>query len=282
MIEENESGYTSKWIKDHLGITNDMIKNYIKAKLISKETKEMRYSYQRRYSKEELKKLWGIKLLIEMGYKTSEIYNLMKNEDNFYESLCAKVNELEEKIDKKEQILKFVKTIKLTGKIPKTKLGTIKFDDFINKAKDYWNIFDNESMVNGFEKVIVKKIDDLDEEDLRIIMRQFETLGIQKTQCFVGLGTYINIIAQLKCLNVNNELVIIAVKMLYKFILEDYIPIMELDEQIKPSKIVKAIIKSKNSDIAVMNKNTYGDDGVKFIIEAIDYYEKEYYLKEEC
>ena len=56
---------------------------------------------------------------------------------------------------------------------------------------------------------------------------------------------------------------------------------MEVDEKTNPSKIIKNMIKMNDSDIAIMNKNTYGEDGVKFILDAVNYYEKEYYESEE-
>ncbi len=276
-----ESTYTGRWIKEKLGITRDMIRNYIEAGIIDEETKDMRGTYQRKYTKDEVKKIWGTKVLIKMGYKTSEISKIINQKENFYESLCQKVEEMEREKEEKEKILNFVKTIKLTGNMPKTKIGKVKFDDFIDDAIEYWNIYDNDVMVNGIEKALVKKFDDFDEEDIRKLIEQMEKFGVQKTQCLVSLGTYINIIAELKDLEINNRMVITAVKMLYNFIINDYFAIMEVDEKTKPSKIIKDSVKINDSDMAIMNKNVFGEDGVKFILDAVDYYEKEYYESEE-
>ena len=274
-----ENTYTGRWIREKLGITRDMIRNYIEAGIIDEETKDMRGTYQRKYTKEEVKKIWGTKVLIKMGYKTSEISKIINEKENFYESLCQKVKEMEKEMEEKEKILNFVKTIKLTGNMPKTKIGKVKFDDFIDKAVKSWNIYDDDIIVTDIEKTIVKNSDEWDEEDYRRLMEQLEKFG--ETQCLVSFGVYINIIADLRELEVSNKIVIAAVKMLYKFMIDDYFSLMEIDEKTKPSEIINKLMKTKGSDLAVMNKNLLGEDGVKFILDAVDYYEKEYYESEE-
>jgi len=129
-------GYTTKWIKDNLGITIDMIRHYEKEKLIPIEGARNPINNYRDYSEQDVERIWAIKLLIRIGFTVKEIRSFMEDPSFDFESaIDKKVMELEKKHDENVINLQFAKTIKLTGKIPTTlEIGSQRFDDFMKYA----------------------------------------------------------------------------------------------------------------------------------------------------
>ena len=134
-------GYTVKWLNDNLGITRDMLRHYEKERLLPKNQNRQ----YRNFNDEDIERIWGIKLLIGIGFSTKEIYMLMNDpEYDFDTAIAKKVEELEKKRDENLLYLEFAKTIKFTGCVPTVStVGNMKFDDFLNYARDNWNFYDN-------------------------------------------------------------------------------------------------------------------------------------------
>lgn len=74
-------GYSVKWIVDNLGITRDMLRYYEKEKLIPRRESSNPTNNYREYSDEDIERIWGIKLLISIGFTAKEIYALMNDPD---------------------------------------------------------------------------------------------------------------------------------------------------------------------------------------------------------
>ena len=62
-------GYSVKWVVDNLGVTRDMLRYYEKEKLLP-PNQDKKY---RNYSDEDIERIWGIKLLIGIGFTAKEI-----------------------------------------------------------------------------------------------------------------------------------------------------------------------------------------------------------------
>ena len=122
-------GYSVKWVAENLGITRDMLRYYEKEKLIPANPANK----YRNYSDEDIERIWGIKLLIGIGFTAKEIYALMNEPDfDFGIAIAKKVAELEQRHDENLIYLQFAKSIKFLGRIPTTsKIGSVKFDDFL-------------------------------------------------------------------------------------------------------------------------------------------------------
>ncbi len=136
-------GYSVKWVVEYLGITRDMLHYYEKEKLLPiGETRNPSNQY-RNYSEEDIERIWGIKLLIGIGFTAKEIRAFGEDPSfSFYEAISDKVEQLEKKYNEMLTYLQFAKTIKMTGRIPNTtKVGNMRFDNFIEYARQNWHSF---------------------------------------------------------------------------------------------------------------------------------------------
>lgn len=88
-------GYKVKWVEDNLGVTRKALRGFEKAGLMP-ENKDGQY---RDYDDDDIDRIWTIRVLQGMGYKINEIVEMVNDEEfDFYNSICKKVEELEEKI----------------------------------------------------------------------------------------------------------------------------------------------------------------------------------------
>lgn len=138
-------GYSVKWVVENLGITRDMLRYYEKEKLLPANESRNPTNKYRDYSDEDIERIWGIKLLIGIGFTAKEIYALMNDPDfDFDTAIAQKVAELERKHDENLIYLEFAKSIKFLGRVPTTsKVGSVKFDDFLEYAHENWNFYDD-------------------------------------------------------------------------------------------------------------------------------------------
>ena len=106
-------GYSVKGVLENLGITRDMLRYYEKEKLLSTNESRNPTNQYRDYSDEDIERIWGIKLLIGIGFTAKEIYALMNAPDfDFDTAIAQKVAELERKHDENLIYLEFAKSIK--------------------------------------------------------------------------------------------------------------------------------------------------------------------------
>ena len=126
-------GYSVKWLKDNLGITLKAIRYYEDKGLLPRDNSRNPVNNYRDYSDEYIDLIWLIKLLMGIGFTASEIRSFMDNEDvNFYDLICGKIEELEQRKEETEGYIQFAKTIRLMGKAPTVEhVGSIRYDDFI-------------------------------------------------------------------------------------------------------------------------------------------------------
>lgn len=263
--------YSLKWIKENLGITPDMIKNYERKKLLNKKVYQNPRNNYREYSESDIDTLWVIKTLIGIGYTVEEIKQLINDENfDFYKSITEKVKKLEENYHKTKEYYEFAKTIKLTGQIPTVKkYGSIKFDDFLKFAKENWN-FNNDPKAASFfklaDKIKTSSIDDIELSDIKNFEELISDLKEMKVGC--SIDAYQRLICELKDYNPSSEIVQMAVKLLYEFV---YTIIDEVDKRkFTPNVFVRNTISQfLAGDIADMNVQTYGRDGCIFIAQAL-------------
>lgn len=263
--------YSIKWVKENLGITLKAIRYYEDEGLIPKNIKGKR----REYNEDELNRLWSIKILIGIGYTAKEIReNIMNNlKFNFYESISEKIEELEKKSRDCQLYLNFAKTIKLTGRIPTTELGSMKFDDFIKYSRENWDFFSDETLIPGIEKIFLKEHQEMNKNDLEKISEQIESFGIENMYRALSIQAYLYIISGLKNLKPNHPLVELAVMTFYKYVSENHI-LLGFDRPMTISEFVKYFNPSSfEGDIGIMNERNFGKDGVLFISEALANFE---------
>lgn len=266
-------GYSVKWVADNLGITRDMLRYYEKEKLLP-ANKNRHY---RNYSDEDIERIWGIKLLIGIGFTAKEIYALMNMPDfDFDTAIAKKVKELERKHEEDVIYLEFAKSIKFLGRIPTTsKIGSIKFDDFLAYAHENWNFYDDPRsapFMQIADTLISKEPQEWSPDDVERILKMFENFDAEGMMHTYALHGYYQVISDMQELGYDNDAVQRVVRLLHKYLVEHNTE-PELDGKITPQFVAKYTAPFFISgDVAVQHECNYGKEGCLFIAQALAYY----------
>lgn len=266
-------GYSVKWVDEHLGITRDMLRYYEKEKLLPvAETRNPTNKY-RDYSEEDIERIWGIKLLIGIGFSVKEIREFGSNPDfSFYEVMTGKVEQLEKRRDEILTYLGFAKTIQMTGRVPNaTRVGSMKFDDFIEHSRQNWNAFNDPQgrrFMDAADTILDKPSEKWDASDVKCIMDIYSDIAPEEMVYIQTIGGYYRVIADMKPLGYSCDAVQTVVKSLYEYMLTYIEP--EFKEKFTPLYFADRQVSSFiDSGFAAMNERNYGKDGCLFIAQAI-------------
>lgn len=266
-------GYSVKWVDEHLGVTRDMLRYYEKEKLIPVDGTRNPSNKYRDYSEEDIERIWGIKLLIGIGFSAKEIYEFGTNPNfSFYEIMTDKVEQLEKRRDEILTYLGFAKTIQMIGRVPNTtRIGTMKFDDFIEYSRQNWNAF-NDPQGNRFmeaaDTILNKSSEKWDLSDVKRIMDIYGDIDPEEMIYLQTIGGYYRVIADMHPLGYSCDTVQMVVKCLYEYMLTG----IELDfrEKFTPLYFADSQVSSFiDSGFAAMNERNYGKEGCSFIAKAI-------------
>ena len=266
-------GYSVKWVADNLGITRDMIRHYENANLIPKNQK----GKYRDFNDEDIERLWGIKLLIEIGFSTKEIEALiMEVNIDFDVAIANKVKELEREVTKKTLYLEFAKTIMLTGRIPTVKeMGSLKINDFLAYARKNWNIYADSKIapfVKAIESLATKDIDEWSLNDGENILTMLENIDIEEIKRTITVNTYLQLISDMQDFGFENVAVQRVVRLLLEYLIKHY---MNLADDVQAVSILFAKHFASNflyGNLAKVYENNYGKNGCLFIAKAIAFY----------
>lgn len=266
-------GYSVKWVDEHLGITRDMLRYYEKEKLLPvAETRNPTNKY-RDYSEEDIERIWSIKLLIGIGFSAKEIREFGSNPDfSFYEVMTGKVEQLEKRRDEILTYLGFAKTIQMTGRVPNTtRVGSMKFDDFIEHSRQNWNAFNDPQgrrFMDAADTILDKPSEEWDASDVKRIMDIYGDIEPEEMVYIQTIGGYYRVIADMKPLGYSCDTVQTVVKCLYEYMLTYIEP--EFKEKFTPLYFADRQVSSFiDSGFAAMNERNYGKDGCLFIAQAI-------------
>lgn len=266
-------GYSVKWVADNLGITRDMLRYYEKEKLLPANENR----HYRNYSDEDIERIWGIKLLIDIGFTAKEIYALMNMPDfDFDTAIAKKVKELERKHEEDVIYLEFAKSIKFLGRIPTTsKIGSVKFDDFLAYAHENWNFYDDPRsapFMQIADTLISKEPQEWSPDDMERILKMFENFDAEGMMHTYALHGYYQVISDMRGLGYDNDAVQRVVHLLHKYLVEHNTE-PGLDGKITPKFIAKYTAPFFISgDVAVQHERNYGKEGCLFIAQALAYY----------
>lgn len=263
--------YTVNWVEKNLGVTRKALRIYEKKGLMDKTTFQNPDNKYREYSNEDIERIWCFRLLQGVGYSINDIVEMTQNVDfDFQASLSEKVIELERKKSEIEQYIGFVKALKLTGSFPYPKeMGSIRFEDFIKHAREYWNVNADPQMAalqNLAETILNKTESELTEADLQ----QVEALlDGNDTEAILILHEYYDSLVKRKELGVSHPVVQTLANLIYRYHCEQFFP-AEVVEGMTPQKFARYVVRSFTvGDIAVMQERNYGKDGCEFIAEAL-------------
>lgn len=269
-------GYSVKWVVENLGITRDMLRYYEKEKLLPvAETRNPSNKY-RDYSEEDIERIWGIKLLIGIGFSAKEIREFGSNPDfSFHEVMTDKVEQLEKRRDEILTYLGFAKTIQMTGRVPNTtRVGDMKFDDFIEHSRQNWNAFNDPQgrrFMEAADTILEKPAEEWDVSDVKRIMDIYGDIDPEEMVYIQTIGGYYRVIADMKSLGHSCEAVQMVVKCLYEYMLTGIEP--EFKEKFTPLYFADRQVSSFiDSGFAAMNERNYGKEGCLFIANAIAHF----------
>lgn len=247
-------GYSIKWVTEHLGITRDMIRYYEKSGLLSKNEMQNPENGYRDYSEEDMQRIWAIKLLISIGFSAAEIRSFINDPAFDFEAAVAqKVEMLQAEYDAAKKKLDFAKTIKLTGCVPSvSKLGGIKFDEFLSYAYENWSAFDR----------LPTQAEPSKGEELTI---SFDEELLTQT---LPLHGYCQVLADMKDLPYSDETVQRVVRLMLAYQKEIYALPGGEDTLQRLAKSQARFFSA--GDVAKMFKQNYGEDGCRFIVRALE------------
>lgn len=271
-------GYSVRWVEENLGITRDMIRYYEKEKLIPKDsTRNNPTNNYRNFSDEDIERLWGIRLLIGIGFTAKEILALMNDPHfDFETAIAKKVAKLEQEHDKNVIYLEFAKSIKFSGRIPTaTSIGNVRFDEFLEHVHENWNFYSDPRsapFMKTVDTLIAKPAQEWNPDDMNHLLTLFEKLDIEGTMHACTLHAYFQVIADMKEFGYNNNLVQRVVQLMHEYWVQ-HNPTPELDGKITPEFLAKYIAPSfLDGDISLLYKRNYGENGSTFIAYALAYY----------
>lgn len=270
-------GYSVKWVVDNLGITRDMLRYYEKEKLLPTSGSRNPTNKYRDYSDEDIERIWGIKLLIGIGFSAKEIYALMNDPDyDFDIAIAKKVAELERKHDENVLYLEFAKSIKFMGRVPTTsKIGSVRFDDFLAHAHENWNFYDDPRsapFMKLADTLIAKEPQEWSPDDVERIWELFKSFDAEGMMHTYALYGYYQVISNMRELGHTSDTVQRVVRLLHEYLVCHNME-SELDEKITPQFIAKYTAPLfLGGDIAVLLERNYGKEGCLFIAQALAYY----------
>lgn len=268
-------GYSVKWVTENLGITRDMLRYYEKEHLLPDKGMRNPTNKYRDYSEEDIERIWGIKLLIGVGFTAKEIYSLMNDtEYDFDRAIAQKVKELQQKHDENLIYLEFAKSIKFMGRVPTTsKIGSMRFDEFLEYAHENWNFYDDPRsapFMQLSDALISKEPSDWSPDELEHLMDMFgDTESMMHTFALHG---YYQVISDMRELEYSSETVQRVVALLHRYLV-DHNTEPELDGKITPQFVAKYTAPFfLEGDVATLHERNYGKDGCLFIAQALAFY----------
>jgi DNA-binding transcriptional MerR regulator len=264
--------YTVNWVEKNLGVTRKVLRIYEEKGLMDKTTFQNPDNKYRVYSYEDIERIWCYRLLQGVGYSLNDIAEMTQNADfDFQASLSDKIIDLERKRTEIEQYIGFAKALKLTGSFPLPKeIGSIRFDDFIKQAREYWNVNTDPQMASlqDLAETILNKseLTEADVQQAEALMDGYDMEAI------LMLHEYYDGLVKCKELRISHPVVQTLANLIYRHHCEHFFP-AEVVESMTTQKFARHVVRTFTvGDIAVMQERNYGKDGCKFISEALAHF----------
>lgn len=266
-------GYKVKWVEENLGVTRKALRIFEREGLMP-QNKNGQY---RDYSEEDIERIWFIRVMQGMGYSLKEIANIALNvhEENwdFQDSITQKIVELERKKADIERHLGYAKTIKLTGRFPSRpkEIGTIRFEDFYEKALEGWNINNDprtEHLSELTDLILNQPAENWKNSDLDSLFGFLDSLKLTEMNPDIILSETILPKAILKRKNLGTAHP--EIQLLIKLIYENQLQIAPELQEMTPQQFARYQSSAyRDGDIAKIKEKEYGKENCKFIADAI-------------
>lgn len=265
--------YDVRWIQKNLGISRKTLLVYENPKWgFLKERSELEKGLYRKYTYDDIVRIWYIKFLVKLGYSLQEIKDMsMTDGDDIQTTIGQKILELEREKQRIEQLIGHAKMIKLTGIMPSPpkELGSITFDDFLEYSYQNWNVDQTPQTTAMYQFVdsLVGRADEIpSENDLDILVTAIESFPEAELK---QISTVFQLLLKYKHLGPSDPVIQHLVKKLY----EVYIGLLSVNEvsvQLTPRKFARNMILSLSSgDIGAFEEKMLGAENVNFLIVAL-------------
>ena len=269
-------GYSVKWVNDHLGITRNMLKYYENEGLLSKNASRKINNY-RDYDEADLERIWKIKFLISIGFTAKETKSILNNRNaDFYLLLTQKIDETQEKLESSRKLVNFLKTVKLTGRIPSVpEPGSIRFDDFFTYVKENWNFYEELPFDIPAELADVlteKPVQSYTPDQTEKILELLENSDVLKMPQIYTLHAACKMLSDMRDFAYGSEVIQRMVRSIHEmFVSLNFYP--ELDGKITPDAFARCVAPMfVDGQISLMHEHNYGKEGCIFIAKAIASY----------
>ena len=146
----------------------------------------------------------------------------MNDQDfDFDAAIAKKVADLERKHDENLIHLEFAKSIKFMSCVPTTsKIGSIKFDDFLEYAHKNWNFYDgprSAPFMQMADTLISKAPQEWSHDDVERILEMFEKFDAEGMMHTYALHGYYQVISDMKDPGYDSDTVQRVVKLLHEY-----------------------------------------------------------------
>lgn len=267
-------GYSVKWVEENLGITRKALRYYEKERLISATSSRNPENNYREFTEDDVERIWGIKLLIRMGYTAKEIYAIMHDPKfDFYKSISEKVAELEKQHDENLISLEFAKSIKFSGRIPTvTKIGNIRFDDFLAYCHENYNFYHDPArapIMKVADQLMSNPIRDLGPNEIEQLFTFLEGLDKSFLNIIGVTNGYYQVIADMRELGHESDTVQRVVRLLHEYMIKSNFEPDVYETEQWARYAARSLIEGET---AKMMETTYGKDGCLFIAKALAHY----------
>ena len=159
------------------------------------------------------------------------------------------------------------------GRVPTTsKIGSMKFDDFLKYAHENWNFYDDPRsalFMKMADTLISKAPQEWGPDDVEHILEMFENFDAEGMMHTYALHGYYQVISDMKDLGYDSDTVQRVVKLLHEYLVGHNTE-PELDGKITPQFIAKYTAPFfLGGDIAIQHERNYGKAGCLFIAQAL-------------
>lgn len=199
-----------------------------------------------------------------------------KPDFDFNIAIAKKVEKLEQKHDEDLIYLEFAKSIKLLGRVPTTsKIGSVKFDEFLEYARKNWNFYDDPcsaSFMQMADLLTSKTPQEWSPNDVERIFEMFKNFNAEELMHTYALHGYYQVISDMRDYNYSSDMVQRVVRLLHEYLIGHNTE-PKLDGKITPQFIAKYIAPFfLDGDVALQHERNYGKEGCLFIAQALAYY----------
>lgn len=268
-------GKKVKWVQDNLGITRSALRVYESKGLLPPNEK----GGYRDYDEDDLHRLWTIKELQGLGYSLAEIGVMLESDEfDFHAAMAEKVRELEERQAELDVLVSYAKMVRMIGKLPSSEeLGTVTFQQHHEKAMQQYSTKELPSGIEGFIDEMAKGPDSADTDKLLQSLHEFASEykeSPEDREYNASFIVYESDLVRRADRSASDQEVQMIVKLLFEA--------MKRHGKLRGDELTVHVFAEametayESGDIGRLEKSRLGDQGCRFLVEAVKEFERIY------